>query len=126
MPESGDRGWLVKQSRATDQFVPFAFEVGGALGDEAEAFLRLAVKVAAHCRRGVGDLEHWSAMSWSGHWRQRIGVEIARGLARSVERAATGGGVGGARRGGGTRSGTRVAAERAEALSVVGARGLEG
>ena len=89
--ESGDRGWLVKQSRATDQFVPFAFEVGGALGDEAEAFLRLAVKVAAHCRRGVGDLEHWSAMSWSGHWRQRIGVEIARGLARSVERAATGG-----------------------------------
>ena len=54
-----------------------------------------AVKVAEHCRNGVGDLSHWSAMNWGGHWRQRIGVEIARGLARCVEWAATGGRVGG-------------------------------
>ena len=31
---------------------------------------------------------------WGGHWRQRIGVEIARGVARCVEKAATGGWVG--------------------------------
>ena len=74
---------------------PFAFEVGGALGTEAEAFMREAVKVAEFCRKGQGDLQHWSAMSWRGHWSQRIGVEIVRGLARSVERAATGGQTGG-------------------------------
>ena len=34
-------GWLVKgKGTAADVFVPFAFEVGGALGSEAEAFLR--------------------------------------------------------------------------------------
>ena len=75
--------------------MPFAFEIGGALGTEAEDFMREAVKVAEFCRRGQGDLQHWSAMSWGGHWRQRIGVEIVRGLARCVERAATGGQTGG-------------------------------
>eukprot|EP01046_Picozoa_sp_COSAG06_P078116 COSAG06_NODE_25775_length_629_cov_0.566038_1_plen_43_part_00 len=33
-------------------FVPFAFEVGGALGTEAEAFMREAVKVVEFCRKG--------------------------------------------------------------------------
>ena len=36
--------------------MPFAFEVGAALGDESEDLLREAAKVAEHCRRGVGDL----------------------------------------------------------------------
>ena len=44
--------------------MPFAFEVGGAWGTEAEDFLHEAVKVAEHCRNGVGDLSHWSAMNW--------------------------------------------------------------
>ncbi len=57
--------------------------------------MREAVKVAKFCRKGQGDLQHWSAMSWWGHWRQRIGVEIVRGLARIVERAATGDQTGG-------------------------------
>jgi hypothetical protein len=93
---TGGRGWLCEgKSKSTDEFVPFAFEVGGALGTEAEAFMREAVKVAEFCRKGQGDLQHWSAMSWRGHWSQRIGVEIVRGLARSVERAATGGQTGG-------------------------------
>ena len=92
--KAGGPGWLAKSTtKETDVFVPFAFEVGGALGDESEDFLREAAKVAEHCRRGVGDLTHWSAMTWGGHWRQRIGVEIARGLARCIERAATGGRV---------------------------------
>ena len=51
--------------------------------------MREAAKAAEHCRRGVGDLTRWSAMIWGGHWRQRIGVEVARGLARCIERAAT-------------------------------------
>ena len=70
---------------------PFAFEVGGALGCEAEAFLHECTAVAEWKNQGVGDLAHWSSMTWGGHWRQRIGVEIARGVARCVERAATGG-----------------------------------
>ena len=36
---TGGRGWLCEgKSKATDVFVPFAFEIGGALGTEAEAF----------------------------------------------------------------------------------------
>ena len=54
--------------------MPFAFEVGGAMGDGPEDFLSEAAKVAEHCRRGVGDLARWSAMIWGGtlaaaHWR---------------------------------------------------------
>ena len=38
--EEGGKGWLVKgKGTAADVFVPFAFEVGGGLGREAEAFL---------------------------------------------------------------------------------------
>ena len=57
-------------------------DVGGAMTE--------VVRVAEYTRKGRGDLEHWSAMSWGGHWRQRIAVEIVRGLARCVERSATG------------------------------------
>ena len=61
---TGGRGWLCEgKSKATDVFVPFAFEIGGALGTEAKAFMREAVKVAEFCRKGQGDLQHWSAMS---------------------------------------------------------------
>ena len=91
--EEGGLGWLVKGKGATaDEFVPFAFEVGGALGRGAEEFLRECTAVAEWKNQGVGDLAHWSSMTWGGHWRQRIGVEIARGVARCVERAATTGG----------------------------------
>jgi hypothetical protein len=71
-----------------DEFVPFAFEVGGALGDEAEELIGEAIRVAEFNRKGVGDLAHWSALNWEGHWRQRIGVEIMRGVARCVQRSA--------------------------------------
>eukprot|EP01043_Picozoa_sp_COSAG02_P015743 COSAG02_NODE_678_length_18586_cov_39.649375_11_plen_83_part_00 len=55
---------------AADLFVPFAFEVGGALGREAEEFLRECTAVAEWKNQGVGDLAHWSSMTWGGHWRQ--------------------------------------------------------
>ena len=35
-------------------------------GTEAEAFMVEAMKVAEFCRKGQGDLLHWSAMSWGG------------------------------------------------------------
>ena len=50
--------------------MPFAFGIGGALGIEAEAFMIEAVKLAEFCRKGQGDMQHWSAMSWRGHWGQ--------------------------------------------------------
>ena len=31
-------------SKSTDEFVPFAFEIGGALGTEAEDFMREVVR----------------------------------------------------------------------------------
>ena len=74
--------------------MPFGFEVGGALGKKAEELMVEAVRVAEWKNRGVGDLAHWSSVTWGGHWRQRIGVEIARGVARCVEKAATGGWAG--------------------------------
>jgi hypothetical protein len=44
--------WPEGNSKPTDEFVPFAFEIGGALGTEAEDFTREVVKVAQFCRRG--------------------------------------------------------------------------
>ena len=39
--KAGGPGWLAKSTtKETDIFVPFAFEVGGALGDGSEDFLR--------------------------------------------------------------------------------------
>ena len=87
--EQGGRGWMVKTSLgASDEFVPFAFEVGGALGREAEDLIGEAIRVAEYNRKGLGDLAHWSALNWEGHWRQRIGVEIMRGVARCIQRSA--------------------------------------
>ena len=42
------------------------------MGDESEDFLRGAAKVAEHCRRGVWDLTHWSAMIWGDIGRADI------------------------------------------------------
>ena len=90
--DEGGLGWLVgHKAVAKDVFVPFGFEVGGALGAEAEGFLAECVRVAEWKNQGVGDLAFWSSITWGGHWRERIGVEIARGVARCVEKAATGG-----------------------------------
>ena len=45
------------------------FEVGGALGRKgwkAERFLAECVRVAEWKNQGVGDLAHWSSMTWGG------------------------------------------------------------
>ena len=85
-------GWRTRGAGvAADVFVPFGFEVGGALGERAEGLMAECVQVAEWKNQGVGDLAFWSSMTWGGHWRERIGVEIARGVARCVAKAATGG-----------------------------------
>ena len=50
------------------------------------------------------EVLHWSGMGWGKHWRQRIGVAIARGRARLLVRAATGRALWG----GGGRNGRQV------------------
>ena len=35
--------------------------------------------------KGIGaDLSGWNAMTWARHWKQRVGVELARGRARLI------------------------------------------
>ena len=51
--------------------------------------------VIADAEYSVGGPAALVSNELGGHWRQRIGVEIVRGLARCIERAATGGQVGG-------------------------------
>ena len=52
--DEGGLGWLVKhKSVAKDEFVPFGFEVGGALGAKAEGFLAECVRVAEWKNQGV-------------------------------------------------------------------------
>eukprot|EP01043_Picozoa_sp_COSAG02_P051478 COSAG02_NODE_5422_length_4345_cov_3.380593_1_plen_131_part_00 len=66
--EEGGRGWLVSgKCRSPDLFVPFGFEVGGALGKKAEWLMRECRRVAEWKNRGVGELTHWSAMTWGEH-----------------------------------------------------------
>ena len=52
----GGAGWLIVKGKgaAADVFVPFAFEVGGALGREAEESLRECTAVAEWKNQGVG------------------------------------------------------------------------
>eukprot|EP01043_Picozoa_sp_COSAG02_P047019 COSAG02_NODE_4464_length_5334_cov_9.211652_1_plen_100_part_00 len=72
--------------RTTNRFVAYF--------DRKPALLRgfyALIEIGWECNTGVGDLAFWSSMTWGGHWRERIGVEIARGVARCVEKAATGG-----------------------------------
>ena len=52
-PKPGLTGSTMKH---TDAFVPFAFGVGVAVGDESEDFLSEAAKVAEHCRRFEPEL----------------------------------------------------------------------
>ena len=47
-------GWSGLLPGARDEFVPFAFEVGGALGREAEELIGEAVRVAEYNRKGPG------------------------------------------------------------------------
>ena len=78
----------------SDHFQNEKLALSGFFKQWLEEFLRECMAVAEWKNQGVGDLAHWSSMTWGGHWRQRIGVEIARGVARCVERAATGGWAG--------------------------------
>ena len=70
-----------------DVFVPLAFEGGGAWGAQAKDLL---LTCGLRMEGEKHEVLHWSGMGWGKHWRQRIGVAIARGRARLLVRAATG------------------------------------
>ena len=70
-----------------DVFVPLAFEGGGAWGARAKDLL---LTCGRRMEGEKHEVLHWSGMGWGKHWRQRIGVAIARGRARLLVRAATG------------------------------------
>jgi hypothetical protein len=57
------------------------------IGEAVKAHDR-GIKAAVAVVLGSRDLAHWSALNWEGHWRQRIGVEIMRGVARCAQRSA--------------------------------------
>ena len=69
-----------------DVFVPLAFEGGGAWGAQAKDLL---LTCGLRMEGEKHEVLHWSGMGWGKHWRQRIGVAIARGRARLLVRAAT-------------------------------------
>ena len=59
-------------------------DLGGGLKTPGSAFKHPRMEGEKH------EVLHWSGMGWGKHWRQRIGVAIARGRARLLVRAATG------------------------------------
>ena len=72
---------------AKTRFWPMAFEPGGAWGESTKEFFTM-VKQMARARSRSAELYSWSAMNWANHWQQRVGVELARGRARVIERGA--------------------------------------
>ena len=70
-----------------DVFEPLAFEGGGAWGAQA---IDLLLTNGRRMEKEKHEVLHWSGMGWGKHWRQRIGVAIARGRAGVLVRAATG------------------------------------
>ena len=56
------------------------------MGERANEFFAMACAVKGH-KKGA-RLFQWSAMEFRKHWRQRIGVVIARGRASAVTTAA--------------------------------------
>ena len=67
-----------------DRFIPLAFAARtGAWGQAAKNLWKEMMTMAK--AKGIGaDLWGWNAMTWARHWKQRVGVELARGRARLV------------------------------------------
>ena len=65
------------------RFVPVGFEAAsGAFGRSALDFLRQVEVVAG--LSASADMYHWSSQTFGKHWRQRLGLALARGQASLV------------------------------------------
>ena len=68
--------------------MPIAYEVCGTWGTAARSFFKFVVKCAGSEGTRAAELYHWSAMTFGGHWRRRVAVEIGRGRVNCLGRSA--------------------------------------
>ena len=85
----GGHGWLQNmRGREIDRFIPIAYEMCGTWGTAARSFFKFVVKCAGAEGTRAAELYHWSAMTFGGHWRRRVAVEIGRGRVNCLGRSA--------------------------------------
>ena len=76
------------RGREVDRFIPIAYEMCGTWGTAARSFFKFVVKCAGAEGTRAAELYHWSAMTFGGHWRRRVAVEIGRGRVNCLGRSA--------------------------------------
>ena len=82
-------GWFVNvRLEEVDQFVPLAYEACGSWGQHAKYFCNFVKRCAGTEGTRAAELYHWSAMTFGGHWRRRVAVEIGRGRVNCLGRSA--------------------------------------
>ena len=85
----GGDGWLKHvRGQEVDRFIPIAYEMCGTWGTAARSFFKFVVKCAGSEGTRAAELYHWSAMTFGGHWRRRVAVEIGRGRVNCLGRSA--------------------------------------
>ena len=85
----GGHGWLKHvRGQEVDRFIPIAYEMCGTWGTAARSFFKFVVKCAGSEGTRAAELYHWSAMTFGGHWRRRVAVEIGRGRVNCLGRSA--------------------------------------
>ena len=81
-------GWLANvRLEEVDQFVPLAYEACGSWGQHAMDFFNFVKRCAGSEGTRAAELYHWSAMTFGGHWRRRMAVEIGRGRVACLRRS---------------------------------------
>ena len=67
--------------------VPLAYEACGSWGQHAMDFFNFVKRCAGSEGTRAAELYHWSAMTFGGHWRRRMAVEIGRGRVACLRRS---------------------------------------
>ena len=81
-------GWLANvRLEEVDQFVPLAYEACGSWGQHAGDFFNFVKRCAGTEGTRAAEFYHWSAMTFGGHWRRRMAVEIGRGRVACLRRS---------------------------------------
>ena len=77
-----------RRGREVDWPIPIAYEMCGTRGTAARSFFKPTVKCTASEATRPAELYHWPAMTFGGHWRRRVAVEIGRGRVNCLGRSA--------------------------------------